>query len=124
MAASSLSRCAMLKQTTASRLALNGNIYAYSWYLNNVCEKWDTLVEDDYVSVMPLPYRKKMGVTYIFPPTITQQLGVFSHENISENISSRGINLPSFPTISKEEIAKITEPKFELAFEAEGVLIK
>ena len=42
---------------------------------------WDALVEDDYVSVMPLPYRKKMGVTYIFPPTMTQQLGVFSHEN-------------------------------------------
>jgi hypothetical protein len=65
--------------------ALNGNIYAYSWYLNNVCSTWDVLVEDDYVSVMPLPFRKKMGVNYIYPPTMTQQLGVFSREIISEN---------------------------------------
>ena len=65
--------------------SLNGTIYACSWYLNVACEKWDDLVEDDYDCVMPLPFRKKMGFSYIFPPSMTQQLGVFSSKIITEN---------------------------------------
>ncbi|HOY31176.1 MAG TPA: hypothetical protein PKW80_04790 [Bacteroidales bacterium] len=65
--------------------APNGNIYAYSWYLDSCCECWDALVEDDYVSVMPLPFRKKIGFCYIFPPSLVQQLGVFSISEITEN---------------------------------------
>ncbi len=57
--------------------AANGIIYGYSWYLDAACEQWDALVEGDYEMVMPLPYRRKMGVSYVFPPTMTQQLGVF-----------------------------------------------
>jgi hypothetical protein len=63
----------------------NGNIYAYSWYLDCVCEHWDALVEGDYDAVMPLPFRRKIGVNYVFPPTMTQQLGIFGRETISEN---------------------------------------
>jgi hypothetical protein len=65
--------------------ALNGNIYTYSWYLDTVCERWDALIEGDYEALMPLPFRKKMGVNYIFPPTMTQQLGICSLETITEN---------------------------------------
>ncbi len=64
--------------------SLNGNIYANAWYLDSVCEHWDALVEGDYDAVMPLPFRRKMGVNYVFPPTMTQQLGIFSSEIISE----------------------------------------
>ncbi|HNW70330.1 MAG TPA: hypothetical protein PKI01_08005 [Bacteroidales bacterium] len=63
--------------------SVNGNIYAYSWYLDSACERWDALVEDDYHSVMPLPCRKKAGFQYIFPPSLVQQLGIFSVEEIS-----------------------------------------
>jgi len=63
--------------------SINGHVYAYSWYLDSTCEHWDALVEDDYIAVMPLPFRKKAGFLYIFPPTLTQQLGVFSCEDIS-----------------------------------------
>jgi len=62
--------------------SVNGNIYACSWYLDSACERWDALVEDDYRSVMPLPYRKKAGFQYIFPPSLVQQLGIFSVEEI------------------------------------------
>jgi len=55
-----------------------GNIYAYSWYLDNVHPGWDALVEDDYQSVMPLTGGKKFGVNYLFQPYFVQQLGVFS----------------------------------------------
>ena len=53
-------------------------VYAYSWYLDIVAGEWDVLVEDDYVSVFPLPFRKKFGVKYIYQPKFTQQLGLFS----------------------------------------------
>ncbi len=63
----------------------NSLIYAYSWYLHFVTEKWDALIEDDYKSVFPMPYREKYGLKYIFQPTLTQQLGIFSIEEITNS---------------------------------------
>jgi hypothetical protein len=52
--------------------------YALSWFLDIVSPKWDALVLDDYVEVMPLTYRQKFGILYIYQPMLCQQLGVFS----------------------------------------------
>lgn len=71
------------KWDTCIDKSLNGNIYSYSWYLSATCEEWDALIDGDYEIVMPLPYRQKMGINYVFPPTMTQQLGLFSKENIT-----------------------------------------
>lgn len=68
--------------------ANNTRVYAYSWYLDEVTEHYDVLVEDDYVAVMPLPYRKKLGIHYIFIPPWTQQLGVFSTRDYSKKYLS------------------------------------
>ncbi len=63
----------------------NGLIYAYSWYLTIVCQEWDALVDGDYESVMPLPKAEKYTFSYLYPPPLTQQLGVFSlHEITTE----------------------------------------
>ena len=64
--------------------AQNLRIYAYSWFLDIVCDSWGVLVEDDYESVMPLPKRKKYGIHYIYQTPWTQQLGVFSLHSINE----------------------------------------
>jgi hypothetical protein len=64
--------------------AKNSRIYAFSWYLDCVTEKWDALISDSYKAVMPLPRRKKYGLNYIYTPPWTQQLGIFSPELISE----------------------------------------
>lgn len=58
--------------------SMSSYIYAYAWYLNIVAGEWDALIEDDYVSVFPLPYRIKHGIKYIYQPPFTQQLGLFS----------------------------------------------
>ena len=55
-----------------------GNIYAFSWYLDIVHPQWEALVEDDYLSVMPLTGGKKFGINYLYQPYFVQQLGVFS----------------------------------------------
>ena len=55
-------------------------IYAYSWYLDLVCNSWDALVEDDYQSVFPLTFNKKFNIHYLYQPFFTQQLGIFSQK--------------------------------------------
>lgn len=60
-------------------------IGAFSWYLDIVCDNWDVLVLDDYKAVMPIPWRKKMFVKYVYPPLWTMPLGVFSEEVVDES---------------------------------------
>ena len=64
----------------------NTLIYAYSWYLDIVNPNWNALVEDDYVSIMPLTGNKKYGIEYLFPPYFAQQLGVFSKNKLSKEM--------------------------------------
>lgn len=57
--------------------SINSMPYAYSWYLNLVCENWDALIYNDYEAVMPLPWKRKFGLKYITNPYFCQQLGLF-----------------------------------------------
>ncbi len=66
--------------------SINSRIYASSWYLDIITDDWDALIMDDYTFVMPLPRRKKYGLNYIYLPSWTQQLGVFSNSEIDEKI--------------------------------------
>ena len=57
-------------------------IYAYSWYLDAVAENWSALMVGDYQFVMPLIWKKKYGIRFLYQPFYTQQLGVFSREYV------------------------------------------
>jgi hypothetical protein len=59
----------------------SGLPYAYTWYLDAVCEKWEALVNENYTVVMPLPIFKKYFFNVVFQPNFCQQLGVFSESN-------------------------------------------
>jgi len=52
--------------------------YAFSWYLDRICTRWDALISGDYLNVMPLVNNRKYGLKYVYQPFFTQQLGVFS----------------------------------------------
>jgi hypothetical protein len=54
-------------------------IYGYSWYLNQMADNWGGLVVNNYEAVMPLPWKKKYGVYYIYQPFLTAQLGLFGN---------------------------------------------
>ncbi|MCK4921339.1 MAG: hypothetical protein KAS71_09855 [Bacteroidales bacterium] len=58
-------------------------VYSLSWYLDLVASGWAGLVEDDYLSVMAIPVKKKWGHKYIYQPLFTQQLGIYSRANLS-----------------------------------------
>ncbi|TAJ15070.1 hypothetical protein DMA11_02570 [Marinilabiliaceae bacterium JC017] len=72
-----------LKWDSCIRQAFNGITYAYSWFLDIVCDEWEALVEDDYLTVMPLPIKKTWGIPMIFQPFWAHQLGIFSKAQMS-----------------------------------------
>lgn len=71
---------ALIAQSTAETL------YPYSWYLDAAAVNWSALVMDDYQFVMPLVWKKKYGLRYLYQPFYTQQLGVFSRKYIDPTI--------------------------------------
>mgnify|MGYP002625709982 CR=1 FL=1 len=68
--------------------AVNGNVYAWSWYLDIVHPGWEALVEmidGNYLSIMPITNKKKYGINYLCQPFFVQQLGVFSVSRLTED---------------------------------------
>lgn len=68
--------------------ASNGIIYAFSWYLDSVAPGWDLIEYNNYSAVMPLPKRKRFGISYIFTPRYVQQLGIFGN-NITIELNKK-----------------------------------
>lgn len=66
----------------------NGLIYAYSFYLDNMTDEWDALVLNDYEAIMPLTWKKKYSIRYLYQPFLTAQLGIFGN-----NLSARILEL-------------------------------
>ena len=67
--------------------ALNGNVYAWSWYLDVVHPKWEALVEvkdGNYLTIMPITKKRKCFIHYLCQPFFVQQLGVFSRDAIRQ----------------------------------------
>lgn len=58
--------------------SLQSRVYAFSWYLDIVTDNWDVLVLDDYKAVMPITWKKKYFIKYVYPPLWLLELGVFS----------------------------------------------
>lgn len=68
--------------------AANGLVYAYSFYLDHMAGDWDALVLNDYEAGMPLPWRKKWSLTYLYQPFLTAQLGVFGNGLSAQTVAS------------------------------------
>jgi hypothetical protein len=57
-------------------------VYAKTFYLDHIAAAWDGLVGENYDWVMPLTWRKKFGIRYLYQPAFTQQLGTFAKPGI------------------------------------------
>ena len=66
------------KYNTCIEKSNQSKVFAFSWYLDIVAENWSVLVYKDYNAVMPLPWKKKFFIKYIYPPFWLLELGVFS----------------------------------------------
>ena len=61
-------------------------IYAQTFYLDIVAERWQALVWPsihDFKIVMPLPVKKKWGISVLYQPYFCQYLGIFSLKTLS-----------------------------------------
>lgn len=72
---------------TCVEQASNGLIYGSSIYLDHMTDNWDGIVLNDYEAVMPLPWRKKYRIYYLYQPFLTAQLGLFGN-NIDAHLLS------------------------------------
>lgn len=66
------------------RQSVNGLIYAESIYLDQMAANWDALILNDYEAVMPLTWKQKWRIKYLYQPAFSQQGGVFSKKKLSE----------------------------------------
>jgi hypothetical protein len=66
--------------------AANSLIYARSFYLDRMAKTWSALVLNDYELVMPLTWNRKFGISYLYQPPFTAQLGLFSQKIPDKNI--------------------------------------
>ncbi len=75
-----------LKWETCIDQSPNGLIYGSLAYLDDMALHWDALILGDYEAVMPLTWNRKWGIRYLYQPSLTPQLGVFSPQPITENL--------------------------------------
>ncbi|MCU0390489.1 MAG: hypothetical protein MUE81_05190 [Thermoflexibacter sp.] len=77
-----------LKWDECITLSPQAQLYANSFYLDIVSPNWEAIVkinQDKYLTVMPLPIKKKYGISFLHQPLFCQQLGLFSiQQEISE----------------------------------------
>ncbi|MBZ4192112.1 GNAT family N-acetyltransferase [Niabella beijingensis] len=62
-------------------------IYALSNWLDHLSPGWSALINADYSVVMPLPVKKKYGISYLAQPRFTQQLGLYSARPLSPAVA-------------------------------------
>jgi hypothetical protein len=60
----------------------NSLIYAKSFYLDNICNGWNALVGQNYDWLVPITYKTKLGISYLYQPPFTQQLGIFAKAGV------------------------------------------
>ncbi|MDD2279871.1 MAG: hypothetical protein PHD06_05705 [Bacteroidales bacterium] len=99
--------------------SVNGIVYGYSWYLDIVAENWDALIGDDYKAVFPLTYNTKFGISYLYQPFFTQQLGLFSLGLINHKLVGEFLDaIPPkfrFISISLNTFLKFDYPKAKVS---------
>lgn len=61
----------------------NGLIYASTNCLDTLAENWHGIVIDEYSAVIPLPWKKKWGIRYLYTPSFLQQLGIIGRYKAS-----------------------------------------
>ena len=67
--------------------AANSLIYGFHFYLDHMAaQQWDALILGDYEAVMPLPWRSKYSIRYLYQPPYTQQTGIFAKQLLSTDL--------------------------------------
>jgi hypothetical protein len=98
--------------------AFNGNIFAYSWYLNILSDGWCALVMGDYKYVMPLIHNTLFKKNIITSHVLGEKLGVYTNELLTEEIVNKFLDaIPpdySYIKMCLNKYNKLSNPHFEI----------
>ena len=75
--------------------ASNGCLYGSYDYLEQMSTHWDALVWKDYETVMPLTWKKKYGIFYLYQPAFCACLGVFGNNLTADLLNGFLDHIPS-----------------------------
>jgi hypothetical protein len=84
--------------------SVNRLIYAKSFYLDAMAANWDAVVLNDYETVMPLTWKRKWGIAYLYQPAFIQQGGIF----YTTELSATTIKLITDKAFEKFKFVEIT----------------
>lgn len=56
------------------------NVFMYSWYLDAVCSNWAGLVTENYKTILPIPFTKKLGVKQMIQAPFTREYDIIGNE--------------------------------------------
>ncbi len=89
--------------------ALHPSLFCTSIYLDTIAGNWDGLIVNDYEIIMPLIFRKKLGIKYLYQPAFLPQIGIFCNSKIEADIYKNFIEkLISVFDFAEVSIASIT----------------
>jgi hypothetical protein len=86
-------------------------IYAESWYLDIVSPKWEAIVSPDYNTLWPLTINRKLKWPVIMQPMFTQQLGLFSSRELSNEDLALILNTNKYPVFTLQSHSKMAWPE-------------
>lgn len=66
-------------------------LFADYHLLSLVAPEWGALIMNDFEAVMPLPFKSKWGISYIYTPYFVSRLGVFSQQETTPELLSEFI---------------------------------
>jgi hypothetical protein len=55
------------------------NVFMYSWYLDSVCSNWSAIITEDYETILPIPFTKKLGVKQMIQAPFTREYDIIGN---------------------------------------------
>ncbi len=59
-----------------------GLIYGHAFFLDDLSPGWSAIIHENYEWVLPVIANKKFGVSYLYQPPFTQQLGLYAKPGV------------------------------------------
>lgn len=84
--------------------APNKMIYVESIYLDSMAVNWDAIIVGNYEAVLPLLWKRKFGIKYLYQPAFIQQGGIYGISELNNSTISAILELAK----NKFKFAEIT----------------
>ncbi|WP_153796631.1 hypothetical protein [Foetidibacter luteolus] len=100
---------------TCVEAAAQQNIFMYSWALDALCDNWSGIVFNDYEAVMPVPWRKKAVLKYVYQVPFLPRISLMrTVARFEENGQVAGLLKKNFNFVHSDFDSLMFPPKWLL----------